>query len=284
MLRHSGLLGRTGWMVCACLLMLCATACDPPGKPLARGEVNRREITDFRTLYKENCQGCHGMDGKNGPGRPLNDPLYLAIVPKQELLKTIANGREGTGMPAWALSQGGPLTDKQVSALVDGMENNWAKPFNFGTAAPPSYSAGNAAGDADHGRKLFLKDCFACHGQGALIGPVTDGAYLSLVSDQLLRTAIIQGRPDFGMPDYRIINAGHPLADQDITDLVAFLASKRPINPDVQNLHTNESGAGQSGPTVKGDEGSGNGPGSPRKQQNEGNKAKGSSSQGGGVK
>jgi len=284
MLRHSGLFGRTGSTVCACLLLLGATACDPPGKPLARGEVNRREITDFRTLYNENCQGCHGIDGKNGPGRPLNDPLYLAIVPKQELLKTIANGRQGTGMPAWALSQGGPLTDKQVSALVDGMESNWAKPFNFGTAAAPSYSVGSGTGDADHGRKLFLKDCFACHGQGAPIGPVTDGAYLSLVSDQLLRTAIIQGRPDFGMPDYRFINLGHALADQDITDLVTFLSSKRPINPDVQNLHTNESGAGQSGPMVKGNEGSGNGPGSQRKQENEGNKTKGSSSQGGGVK
>lgn len=277
---HIGLCGQIGWIVCASVLLLAATACDPPGKP-EQEEVNAREITDFQTLYNENCQGCHGADGKNGPGRPLNDPLYLAIVPKQELLNTIANGRQGTGMPAWALSQGGPLTDKQVSALVDGIEKNWAKPVNFRGATPPSYSAGNATGDADHGRKLFLKDCFACHGQGAAIGPVTDAAYLSLVSDQLLRTAIIQGRPDFGMPDYRIINAGHPLADQDIADLVAFLASKRPITPDVQNLHTNESGAGQSGPSVKGDEGSGNGPGSARKQQNEGSKVKGNSSQGG---
>jgi mono/diheme cytochrome c family protein len=241
--------------------------------------TDTREITDFRTLYDANCQGCHGADGKNGPGRPLNDPLYLAIVPKEELQKVIANGREGTGMPAWALSQGGPLTDKQVSALVNGIEKNWAKPVNFHGAPVPSYSAGNATGDADHGRKLFLRDCFACHGQGAPIGPVTDAAYLSLVSDQLLRTAIIQGRPDFGMPNYQMLNAGHALADQDITDLVAFMASKRPINPNVQNLHTNETGAGQSGPLVKGNEGSGNGPASPRQQQNEGNKGKGSSSQ-----
>lgn len=182
-------------------------------------------------------------------------------------------------MPAWALSQGGPLTDKQVSALVNGIEQNWAKPPNFRGAPVPSYSAGGASGDADHGRKLFLRDCFACHGQGALIGPVTDAAYLSLVSDQLLRTAIIQGRPDLGMPDYRMLNLGHALADQDITDLVAFLASKRPINPNVQNLHTNENGGGQSGPLVKGNEGSGNGPASPVQQQNEGNKGKGSSSQ-----
>lgn len=269
---------RDGQIVCACFLLLGAISCEPPGKP-KQEDVNRREITDFPTLYGANCQGCHGPDGKNGPGRPLNDPLYLAIVPKTELQKVITNGRPGTAMPAWALSQGGPLTDKQISALVDGIEKNWAKPVNFGGAPVPAYYA-NATGDADHGRKLFLKDCFACHGQGAAIGPVTDAAFLALVDDQLLRTAIIQGRPDLGMPDYRTLNVGHALADQDITDLVAFLASKRPITPNVQNLNVNASGAGQSGPMVKGNEGSGNGPGSPRFQKNEGNK--GGSSQGGG--
>jgi mono/diheme cytochrome c family protein len=226
-------------LLCVSLLWIGVTACEPPGKPKSNGEVNRRDITDFRVLFASNCQGCHGVDGKNGPGRPLNDALYLAIIPKAELTKVISNGREGTGMPAWALSQGGPLTDKQVSDLVNGIEQNWAKPVNFGGAPPPAYSSGNATGDADHGRKLFLKDCFACHGPGAPIGPVTDPAYLTLVSDQLLRTAIIQGRPDLGMPDYRMLNAGHALADQDITDLVAFLASKRPVTANVQNLHTN---------------------------------------------
>lgn len=267
------------WLSSVCLLLLGASACEPPGKPKAPGDVNARDITDFRVLFNENCQACHGPNGMNGPGRPLNDALYLAIVPRAELIKTVTYGRPGTAMPAWALSQGGPLTDKQIAALVDGIEKNWAKPVNFGGATPPSYSAGNATGDADHGRKLFLKDCFPCHGQGAPIGPVTDPAYLALVSNQLLRTAIIEGRPDLGMPDYRISNAGHALSDQDITDLVAFLASKRPVTPNVQALHTNESGAGQSGPLVKGNEGSGMGPGSPREQKQEGIKGQGSSSQ-----
>ncbi|SRR5579884_2023971 len=269
-LRHSGLIAG------ACILLL-ATGCEPPGKPKQQ-EVNRRDIMDFGTLYRENCQGCHGPDGKNGPGRPLNDPLYLAIVPKAELQKVITNGRPGTAMPAWALSQGGPLTDKQVAALVDGIESHWAKPVNFNGAPVPSYYA-SATGDPDRGRKLFVKDCFACHGQGAAIGPVTDAAFLTLVDDQLLRTAIIQGRPDLGMPDFRMLNAGHPLTDQDISDLVAFLASKRPVTPNVQNANVNASGAAQSDPMVKGNEGSGNGPGSPRFQKNEGNKG-GSSQRG----
>ena len=46
----------------------------------------------------------------------------------------------------------------------------------------------------------------------------------------MLRTSIIVGRPDLGMPDYRHLKLGKALTDQDITDLVAFLASKRPVN------------------------------------------------------
>jgi hypothetical protein len=107
---------------------------------------------------------------------------------------------------------------------------------------------------------------------------VTDPAFLQLVSDQVLRTSIIQGRPDLGMPDYRTLNAGRALSDQNVSDLVGYLASLRPEPPN-ESAHVVENGTGQAGRMTKGNEGSGNGPGSPRQQQNEGNKGKGSSSQ-----
>ncbi len=105
-------------------------------------------------------------------------------------------------------------------------------------AALPAYSAGDAQGDAGHGKKLFGRDCFMCHGQGAPVGPVTSASYLQLVSDQMLRTSIIVGRPDLGgviMPDYRSLNLGRALSDQDITDLVAYLSSLRPVTETAQN-------------------------------------------------
>ncbi|HEX4748485.1 MAG TPA: cytochrome c [Bryobacteraceae bacterium] len=275
--------GRTVCIFAFLPVLLTLSACDPPGKPKAQPTENTRNITDFKTLFAENCQGCHGAEGLGGPGRPLNNALYLAIVPKDEISKVIANGRQGTGMPAWAISQGGPLTDQQVAALVDGIEKNWAKPVDFHGAATPAYSADVSTGNPDKGRKLFLRDCFACHGQGAPIGPVADPTYLSLVSNQLLRTAVIEGWPSLGMPNYQTLNLGHALASQDITDIVAFLASKRPVNPNVQELHTNENGTGQSGSMVKGNEGSGVGPGSPHQQEQEGSKARGSSQQGVGA-
>jgi len=219
---------RTYFAATICIFtLLLSCSCEPPGKPKA--EPVPEQVSDFRTLYADNCAGCHGDDGKNGPGRILNDPLYLAVLPKQILQGIIENGRPGTAMPAWAKSQGGPLEPKQIDALVNGIYSNWAKPVDLQGGTLPAYSADIQKGDAGQGRKLFAVNCFKCHGR-AEIGSVTEPAYLSLVTDQVLRTSIIVGRPDFGMPDFRHLKLGRELTDQDITDLVAFLASNRPAN------------------------------------------------------
>jgi len=266
----------------ASLLMLLAMGCDPPGKPGSE-PTPTDAITNFAELYAGNCAGCHNADGKSGPARPLNNALYLSIIPKDTLRSVIYYGRRTTGMPAWALSQGGPLTDKQVDALVEGIEKNWSKPGKAIATPAPSYAAATA-GDPIHGKKLFGRSCFMCHGTGAAVGPVADPTYLTLVSDQLLRTAVLEGWPALGMPDYRTVNVGHALSDQDITDVVSYLSSLRPVAPDSQSAHTVENGSGENGRITKGNEGSGNGPGSPQQQKNEGNKSQGSSSQGGGIK
>jgi mono/diheme cytochrome c family protein len=257
----------------ACLL----AACDPPGKPKEHDPQaeNREAIMDFPTLYESNCAGCHGADGKNGAARILNDNLYLAYIGKDKLRDVVRKGRPGTSMPAWAKSEGGPLTDRQVEALVNGIYSKWSKAATY--PAMPSYAA-TAAGDANHGKRLFLMECFMCHGKGAAVGTVTDSQYTSLVSDEYIRSAIVAGRKDLGMPDYRVLGRGKPLSDQDLSDLVAFITSYRPA--DAATAHVNDAGNGQNGMTIKGDEGSGNGPGSPRPQEkNEGNKSNGSSSQ-----
>lgn len=218
---------RLAMLAGTCLLSLGAIGCTPWGKPAPLPPASEN-ITDFQTLYNGNCAGCHGINGKNGPARPLNDPLFLALIPKDTLQQTIENGLPGTPMPAWAKSQGGPLYPKQVTALANAIEQNWGKPIDLKGAPLPAYNASGSAGEAGRGKKLFVRDCFMCHGKGAPIGSVTDPAYLTLVTDQILRSTIITGRADLGMPDFRILNLGHALSEQDVTDLVAYLASLRP--------------------------------------------------------
>jgi hypothetical protein len=41
----------------------------------------------------------------------VQNPLYLAVVPKDVLKKIIADGIKATAMPAFAKANGGELTD-----------------------------------------------------------------------------------------------------------------------------------------------------------------------------
>ncbi len=135
-----------GQISCACAMLVFATvgaiSCDAPGKPPPNAEeAEEGNATDFKGLFARNCSGCHGDEGKNGPGRILHDSLYLAVMPKEELRRTIAHGRPGTSMPAWSRAEGGALTDKQIDILVEGIEKNWSKPVPPANPPLPPYSA-----------------------------------------------------------------------------------------------------------------------------------------------
>src|SRR5207302_7896926 len=113
------------------LSLLLTTGCDLPGRPREDDPPKPADqVTDFGALFATRCAGCHGADGKLGPAPPLNDPIFLAIVPDAELLRVITEGRavtmtQKTPMPAFARDQGGPLTEAQVQALAGGIKKRW---------------------------------------------------------------------------------------------------------------------------------------------------------------
>src|SRR5438128_2169158 len=82
---------------------------------------------------------------------------------------------------------------------------------------------------------LYAENCAGCHGAGGRGGPkgspITNDSFLALVSDQGLRTIVIAGRPELGAPDWRTNVPGKPLSDQEVTDVVTWLASRRVQNP-----------------------------------------------------
>lgn len=212
--------------------LMTIAGCNLPGKPAPGDEVKRpSDILDPVVLYKQNCAGCHGADGKLGPAPPIGDPVYLAIVSDDDLRTAISQGRTGTAMSAFAESEGGMLTSKQVDAIIQGMRQRWGQPQVLQGVTPPTYAA-RAAGNPQQGSAAFGTFCASCHGAdgkgSAKVGSIVDPRYLSLITDQGLRTIVIIGRPDFNAPDWRNNVPGHPMSDQEITDVVAWMSSRRP--------------------------------------------------------
>jgi cytochrome c oxidase cbb3-type subunit 3/ubiquinol-cytochrome c reductase cytochrome c subunit len=207
----------------------------PPGKPAPGWEAQRPDqVLDFPTVYQQNCSACHGDQGKMGAAISLANPAYLSFAGAANIERITANGVPGTMMPPFSQKSGGMLTDQQIGAITQGMLRQWGKPS---LVSPLGYSA-TLKGDPTNGAHIFASACSSCHGTDATgssaakspTGSLVDPAYLALISDQGLRSLIVAGQPDQGMPASDQGSA-HPLTDQDVTDIVAWLAQHRTQTP-----------------------------------------------------
>jgi len=222
------------------MLMLAATGCQLPGKPGPGPEVpNPDSVLDSTVLYNQNCSGCHGADGRHGAAIGIGDPVYLALASDDVMRNVASKGRAGTAMSAFAQKEGGMLTEAQVDSIVRGIRRRWSNPSVIAGVTLPPYQA-SGAGDLQRGEAAYNTFCASCHGAGGKggpkAGPIVDPAYLSLITDQGLRTIVITGRPDFNAPDWRNNVPGRPMSDQEITDVVSWLASQRPARATQQNI------------------------------------------------
>ena len=227
---------RFAYLACCITGLLFSLGCGRlPGKPTAADvELQPRQVRDFDVLFGQNCSGCHGKDGKGNGALALNNPTYLAIASDEVVRRVTSKGVPGTLMPAFLKSAGGTLTDEQVEILVHEMRARWSKPGDLANATPPPYAA-STPGDPNHGAEVYATFCASCHGSDGRGTPkggaIVDDSYLALVSDQGLRTLVIAGRPDLPHADWRGYVLGHAITAQDVTDLIAWLASKRVPNP-----------------------------------------------------
>jgi mono/diheme cytochrome c family protein len=220
----------------AALAVMVLSGCGTPhGQPLQGSEILApSEVLNFETLFAENCSGCHGAEGRGGAAIALADPVYLAIADDAAIRKVIAGGVRGTAMPAFAESSGGMLTDKQIDVITTQIRLRWGRRANLNAVNLPAY-APKSPGNASQGETAYKTYCESCHGPGGRGGPkgsaITDDSFLALVSDQGLRTIVIAGRPELGAPDWRGNVPGQPMSEQEITDVVAWLVSRRVQNP-----------------------------------------------------
>ena len=217
--------------VAVMVVVLLAGCGAPPGQPRADSvTLAPNDVLDFEPLYAENCAGCHGANGQGGAAIALANPVYLAIVDERSMRAAIADGVRGTSMPAFEQRAGGMMTEKQIDALVEGIRSRASRPPSLEGANPPPYTA-TSAGDIHRGESAYQTFCLSCHGvdgRGAPNGSaITNDSFLALTSDQYLRTIVIAGRPELGAPDWRGYLAGRPMSNQEVTDVVSWLASHR---------------------------------------------------------
>jgi cytochrome c oxidase cbb3-type subunit III len=216
--------------------LLLLSACSVPnGQPQNGSEpAAPNQVVDFATLYAQNCAACHGTEGRGGASIPLANPVYLAIIDENAVHNIAANGVRGTSMPAFAQSAGGLLTDEQINVITSGIFSRWGRKGILDGTNPPSYAA-KTTGDAARGEIAFGTYCASCHGSeghgGSKGSAISNDSFLALVSDQGLRTIVITGRPDLGAPDWRGNVPGKPMSDQEITDVVSWLVSRRVQSP-----------------------------------------------------
>ncbi len=248
---------KLGLRTVAILFLLFAAGISGCGRRLAQERFERPEdVRNFDELFAHNCSGCHGAAGRLGPAPPLNDPLFLAIIPEAELTRVVSQGRTATLMPPFAREQGGPLTAEQIAILVRGIRSKWSNAEAAGPGPLPDYLASSSATattsleNKEIALQVFGSSCSTCHGShgqgGKEAGALRDPALLSLLSEQALRRIVITGRPDLGMPDFRrlgaMLPAGQPLTNQQISDVVALVSSWRHPHEPAAPLHKSSGG------------------------------------------
>src|SRR5215813_10027133 len=227
-----------------------ASGCSFRGKPSeADTWIASSEVLNFDQLYGQNCAGCHGSGGRFGAARALNDPQFLNLIGADDLRQVIREGVPSTSMPAFAQKFGGQLTDAQIDLLAEQMRSQWGKPEGFigVTLAPYSQqdaiAKGTGPGDSQRGATVYNTYCSECHGTdgrgGKTAGSIVDPNFLKLVSDQSLRTTVIVGRQNIGEPDCRANTNGQPMSAQEVSDVVAWLASQRPRQPAAEGAPVN---------------------------------------------
>jgi cytochrome c len=110
------------------------------------------------TIYGRSCAFCHAASG-NGLGPEAGN---LAIPPEDifevraarpYLLRILANGVPGTGMPYFAVFVRGKLED-----VINDLDGRW------GIVGKPPDVEGVSAADLDKARTIYGERCASCHG------------------------------------------------------------------------------------------------------------------------
>ena len=197
----------------------------------AQTDTTPEELELGARIYSENCLVCHGEGGKGRVGAELSKN-WPAIRPDLLVRSIIETGVPGSLMPAWSQKHGGPLSEKEIDALVTYILSWQTGEFELiptqppATRHPPITPIPELQGDPNRGAVLFAENCAVCHGLSGegRIGKTLFKIWPGVRPDLYISNAIIKGVPGSVMPAWGKENGG-PLDEGEIEDIVSFILS-----------------------------------------------------------
>ena len=180
-------------------------------------------------LYSENCAVCHGNDGQGRIGARLAKD-WPSIQPGLRIESVIAEGIPGSPMPAWSQSNGGPLSDAEINAIVEFILSwqNGGYPEILTTITPAlqvtPVMPPDVSGDPTLGASIYQENCVMCHGENGegRIGASLAKDWPSIRPDLRIKNTIERGIENSNMPAWST-EYGGPLGENDINNVIAYI-------------------------------------------------------------
>jgi cytochrome c oxidase cbb3-type subunit 3 len=193
-------------------------------QPIEEGLIIKRQLQKGAGLYEKYCAFCHGKQGEGylaDEANALGNQDFLKSATDEFIVEGIVRGRPGTPMSAWGRDQGGVLVEDDVLAIVA---------FIRGWQVEESVDLGKVRveGNAENGRKIYLKWCGVCHGQegeGGTALSLNNPVFQQTASDGFIRYAVEKGRRQTSMPAFK-----KHLFSKEIDDVVAFIRTMKPTS------------------------------------------------------
>lgn len=188
-------------------------------------ESSENLISRGAEIYNQNCVFCHQADaiGKPGIAPSLTNEELLATASDTFFLKTIINGRPGTGMPPF-----GHIGEDNIKAIIAYLRSHTDLPNRSAEIDQQP----DAHGDPRLGKEWFGQICSTCHGPngdgysaGGTGTAIGKKGFLDRVSDGFIRTTIKEGRSNTRMKGFQGPDGIANLTDREIDDIIVYLRS-----------------------------------------------------------
>ncbi len=196
-------------------------------------------VQNGRKIYQEDCQICHGVDGKGDVGLPLNNQDFLSVASDRFLFNTLVAGRNTGGMPAWT-----HYSPQQMAGLIRYIRTWGAGPRDDDPIELPE-------GDPGEGDLQYHFLCSRCHsefGEGNTGPAILTKDFQDLAGEKYLYETISSGRSHTAMFGWSTdVQGAGKLDRQGVSDIIAYMRENAGSARDYiyQGSNPGDAGAGR---------------------------------------